>query len=489
MSKNVESERRPCEHDVAAANQEPLHAVALAALVIALFGTYWDDAWHTDIGRDTFWSPPHILLYAGIGIAGAVIGLRAMLAASQTRKIRAIIDEPGLRLSLVGAMATLGSAPIDEVWHTLYGRDAVAWSPPHMLGLIGVLLIVGGLHLDLQDAKSTPGRAARLVSQAALLAVLLALVFEYDSDVPQFDELWYLPVMTFGLALGFTLIHEHARSTFAATKAALVYSALMALTIGILELLHHSTPILPLVAIPALVYDLVRRQGWTLPLRVTALVLTVFLVYQPYLAALPGVRLDAADTLIGLPLAALGAILAEIAVAWKPQARIYRAATIVVLLLVALPIATAHDPGQGTRVAPVELVAERNADHWTIRATVESNNCQGIHSDKLVARRAGREIEGHLEESGPCTYRGEIELPETGRWFAYVQLADAEGPLEAWIPLEPAEEDARKTTDFYRPPSTAARSSQVIPGLALYAASLALVALLVRAHRAAARRA
>jgi hypothetical protein len=32
-------------------------AVIIGAIT-ALIGVYWDDAWHTDIGRDSFWSPP-----------------------------------------------------------------------------------------------------------------------------------------------------------------------------------------------------------------------------------------------------------------------------------------------------------------------------------------------------------------------------------------------------------------------------------------------
>jgi hypothetical protein len=35
--------------------------------VAAVLGLYWDDAWHTDVGRDTFFAPPHLLLYPGSG--------------------------------------------------------------------------------------------------------------------------------------------------------------------------------------------------------------------------------------------------------------------------------------------------------------------------------------------------------------------------------------------------------------------------------------
>src|SRR2546421_12244203 len=38
----------------------------------AELGLAWDRNWHDLIGRDQFWTLPHILLYAGIGGAGLV---------------------------------------------------------------------------------------------------------------------------------------------------------------------------------------------------------------------------------------------------------------------------------------------------------------------------------------------------------------------------------------------------------------------------------
>lgn len=40
---------------------------ALGALA-GLFGIYWDVAWHIDVGRDTFFTPPHNLLFASIAV-------------------------------------------------------------------------------------------------------------------------------------------------------------------------------------------------------------------------------------------------------------------------------------------------------------------------------------------------------------------------------------------------------------------------------------
>src|SRR5262245_48017702 len=40
------------------------------AVTSAYLGGYWDIAWHRSIGRDTFWSPPHMAIYACGVLAG-----------------------------------------------------------------------------------------------------------------------------------------------------------------------------------------------------------------------------------------------------------------------------------------------------------------------------------------------------------------------------------------------------------------------------------
>src|SRR5947208_8670320 len=38
----------------------------VAAKVLASWGVQWDIQWHTVIGRDSFWIPPHVMTYAGV---------------------------------------------------------------------------------------------------------------------------------------------------------------------------------------------------------------------------------------------------------------------------------------------------------------------------------------------------------------------------------------------------------------------------------------
>ena len=40
-----------------------------------IFATYWDESWHTDIGRDSFWTPAHLLLYGAMAVVGVSIAV------------------------------------------------------------------------------------------------------------------------------------------------------------------------------------------------------------------------------------------------------------------------------------------------------------------------------------------------------------------------------------------------------------------------------
>src|SRR5215510_13764087 len=54
---------------------------ALLASSSVAIGTHWDIAWHRSIGRDTFWSPPHLMIYAAAVLAAAAgAGEEAQLA-------------------------------------------------------------------------------------------------------------------------------------------------------------------------------------------------------------------------------------------------------------------------------------------------------------------------------------------------------------------------------------------------------------------------
>src|SRR5438067_12980701 len=109
-------------------------AAALVALAVGVFGLHWDVSWHRTIGRDTFWSSPHLFLYAAVMLQG----LTALWATAWTTSGQRRLPGPELRLlglrapvgyALlgIGALVVIGSAPFDDLWHRLNGRDVDIW--------------------------------------------------------------------------------------------------------------------------------------------------------------------------------------------------------------------------------------------------------------------------------------------------------------------------------------------------------------------------
>jgi hypothetical protein len=118
----------------------------LVAKAVAGIGVGWDIRWHVVIGRDSFWIAPHIMTYAGVAAAALLsFGVLAVetLAARRGRAPRAsfriagLVGTRGFHLAWWGIAMTIIAAPIDDLWHRLFGIDVTLWSPPHLLGLAG----------------------------------------------------------------------------------------------------------------------------------------------------------------------------------------------------------------------------------------------------------------------------------------------------------------------------------------------------------------
>ena len=129
-------------------------------------GLAWDRSWHDRLGRDQFWIPPHIMMYtavAGIGLTALVVVLVDTLRYyqmqvgvddSSTVGVLRFFHAPfGFVLMGFGALTDLIAAPLDNYWHLLYGIDATLWTPFHLMGAIGaVILGLGSVYAFASEA-------------------------------------------------------------------------------------------------------------------------------------------------------------------------------------------------------------------------------------------------------------------------------------------------------------------------------------------------
>ena len=119
----------------------------LGAKLVAAWGVGWDIQWHILIGRDSFWIAPHVMTYAGVTAAVLIslgvlayetlLARRGRLAPDGVVTLAGVTGTRGFHLAALGMLVTVAAAPIDDLWHRVYGIDVTLWSPPHLLGLLG----------------------------------------------------------------------------------------------------------------------------------------------------------------------------------------------------------------------------------------------------------------------------------------------------------------------------------------------------------------
>ena len=148
--------------------------VILATKVLGAWGLTWDIQWHLLIGRDTFWIAPHLMMYSGVTVALIVAAVVLALDTAQARHggaprgaitVAGLTSTRGVHLAAWGVVLLLLAAPIDDLWHRLFGLDVTLWSPPHLLGLLGSAVNTLGA-LVLATEVYAPSRRARLLALA-----------------------------------------------------------------------------------------------------------------------------------------------------------------------------------------------------------------------------------------------------------------------------------------------------------------------------------
>jgi hypothetical protein len=100
------------------------------------FGLAWDIQWHASVGRDSFWTPPHILVYSGVAGAGLIAfavvlidiwryhrGAPGVDGASTTPVLWLFHAPLGFIVSGFGSLTLHIAAPLDSYWHEATQRS------------------------------------------------------------------------------------------------------------------------------------------------------------------------------------------------------------------------------------------------------------------------------------------------------------------------------------------------------------------------------
>ena len=313
--------------------------VLLGAATSLVGGLIWDIAWDASVGKDSFWSPPHLLM----NIGSFLTWLTAVwLTVEATRT-----DHPatirlwkgrmplGAAFILWGGLSMLAWGVLDLWWTSAYGLFSGFWIPPQLLFSLSVMVLLSGTFLVAvswsnntllptahkaakqstkirrQEAVSAFPSAFQLSSLPVLWAPGLLLVFgvvmtlQYNLPNLQHTALFY----TISCPLNaFILIWTAQASGFrwAAVVIALVFTGLSCIPLWVFPLIsatpligpvyqpisHLMPPPFPLLLLaPALGMDLIsqrlQRNDWLLSLVLGALFVILFVLAQwPFAAFL-----------------------------------------------------------------------------------------------------------------------------------------------------------------------------------------------------------
>lgn len=243
-------------------------ALGLAAVFMGLGGVYWDVGWHATVGRESFWIPPHLPVYAGTALFSysALCGL--LLARRRAGSFGAALSGrvgSGFAVAMLGSIVQVSAAPLDDMWHRLYGLDVTVWSPPHLMGMTGALVGIYGLIQALGAGLSQDTRRLTLAEInvvllfAAALALSMFALGRLDFRLDARDTLFY-PLLAGPLAaIPLVGAARYVGRFGAATAVALAYMIFRSLAMFIfLQMDAFQNPAPPVFLIPAaLAVDLV----------------------------------------------------------------------------------------------------------------------------------------------------------------------------------------------------------------------------------------
>jgi hypothetical protein len=271
------------------------------AITSASIGGAWDVSWHRTIGRDTFWTPAHMAIYA-CGVLAAIICGYLILATtfSNSAGLKAVsVNVLGFRAPLGafiaawGGIAMLTSAPFDNWWHAAYGIDVKIVSPPHTLLILGIRAVAIGVLFLILAAMNRAQASAEiagtqtnfkslqrlfLYTGGLIVAGQMFFLIEYTWDVVLHQATAYI-AMGIALPITFAVLSQASRYRWAATATAAIYTLLNIAEILILPLFaaqpklgpvyHPVTHMVPakfpiLILLPALALDLLwqRTRAW-----------------------------------------------------------------------------------------------------------------------------------------------------------------------------------------------------------------------------------
>jgi len=134
-------------------------------ILLAAGGGSWDINNHLLNKPETFFAPPHAVLYSGAGTA--VVGAVVVLSTSR----RTGTTSRPIKILVAGVTILVIAGPVDFAWHSAFGLDGLL-SPPHFVLVSGMVASSVGALAGMVNQGSIVFREPRLPALLIVIGVL-----------------------------------------------------------------------------------------------------------------------------------------------------------------------------------------------------------------------------------------------------------------------------------------------------------------------------
>jgi hypothetical protein len=150
--------------------------IATCGSFLQIAGTSWDVTSHIMQEPETFFTPSHTVLYAGVGLLTIAAGISGFLLI-RNNELRGRSFATPMKLLIIGSTMSLAAGPSDFLWHETFGVDGLL-SPPHLALITGMLInaVATVVGLARIGAHATSSSRQRLI-KAAMVPAFAALWF------------------------------------------------------------------------------------------------------------------------------------------------------------------------------------------------------------------------------------------------------------------------------------------------------------------------
>lgn len=171
----------------------------------------WDIIWHGVVNVESFFTPPHTVLYSGVGLsliatfAGILFSIRQKTSLKKPYSIYYKIPNP-LKLIALGCLVEVFSGQFDNWWHANFGFDGLL-SPPHLMLISGMLLSILGalIGTHFSEIRKKFKILSEMICYGILWMIIINFVFMFTLPFSEGQYFDFNPSPAAALVLGSTL--------------------------------------------------------------------------------------------------------------------------------------------------------------------------------------------------------------------------------------------------------------------------------------------